>query len=275
MENDVFAKNDGNSKHISGIYNYCDRWCERCPFTSRCLNFEMSEEKFGDSQSRDITNEAFWEKLGETLHETLTMLKEMAAEKGIDLDTIDIEEEQAESRFEEKSVTHMTTHLAKSYISMTNAWFDANVFIYEDDEGAFEAISAPDSTHSTPRKDTGPLIDAVDVIRWYQHQIYVKLQRAHHSSRDEEFEILNDFPKDSDGSAKVALIGMDRSISAWGEILKFSPDQEENILGIISHLDRLRNRSEAEFPDARAFVRPGFDETVTDGTFLAEKEPQQ
>jgi hypothetical protein len=264
MENDVTDKNDGNPKHISGIYNYCDRWCGRCPFTSRCLNFEMSEEKFDDPQSRDINNEAFWQKLGETLHETLTMLKEMAAEKGIDLDTIDTEEEQAESSFEEKSVVHMTTHLAKSYISMTNDWFDANVYIDEDEEGAFEAISAPDLTGSTPREDARPLIDAVDVIRWYQHQIYVKLHRAFHSSRDEEFEILNDFPKDSDGSTKVALIGMDRSISAWGEILKFFPYQEEKILGIIAHLDRLRNLTETEFPDARAFVRPGFDETVPD-----------
>lgn len=260
MKNDISDKNDGNQEHISGIYNYCDRWCERCPFTSRCLNFEMSEEKFGDLQSTDVTNEAFWEKLGETLHETLTMVKEMAAEKGIDLDAIDIEEEQAGRRFVENSVAHMTTHLAKSYISMTNDWFDANVYIYEDDGGAFEAISAPNSTHSTPRKDTRPLIDGVDVIRWYQHQIYVKLKRAYLSIQDEKLEELDDFPKDSDGSTKVALIGIDRSISAWGEILKFLPDQEEKILGIVAHLERLRNRTEADFPDARAFVRPGFDE---------------
>ena len=25
--------------HIPGIYNYCDRWCERCKFTSQCLLF--------------------------------------------------------------------------------------------------------------------------------------------------------------------------------------------------------------------------------------------
>jgi hypothetical protein len=100
----------------------------------------------------------------------------------------------------------------------------------------------------------------VDVIRWYQHQIYVKLKRAYHSIQDEKLEELDDFPKDSDGSTKVALIGIDRSISAWGEILKFLPNQKENILGIIAHLERLRNRTEADFPDARAFVRPGFDE---------------
>ncbi len=260
MKNNLSDKNNGNQEHISGIYNYCDRWCERCPFTSRCLNFEMNEEKFGDLQSTDATNEAFWEKLGETLHETMTMLKEMAAEKGIDLDAIDIEEEQAERRFEERSVARMTTHLAKSYISMTNDWFDANVYIYEDDGDTFEAISAPNSTNSTLRKDTMPLIDGVDVIRWYQHQIYVKLKRAYRSIQDEKLEELDDFPKDSDGSTKVALIGIDRSISAWGEILKFLPDQEENILGIVAHLERLSNRTEADFPDARAFVRPGFDE---------------
>ena len=48
------------STHIPGIYNYCDRWCERCPFTSRCLNFEMSEENFGDLENADITNEVLW-----------------------------------------------------------------------------------------------------------------------------------------------------------------------------------------------------------------------
>jgi len=42
--------------------------------------------------------------------------------------------------------------------------------------------------------------------------------------------------------------------------LKYFSDQKKNILGIISHLERLRKRTENEFPDARAFVRPGFDE---------------
>ena len=26
-----------NPNLISGVYNYCDRWCERCPLSSRCL----------------------------------------------------------------------------------------------------------------------------------------------------------------------------------------------------------------------------------------------
>ena len=26
---------------IPSIHNYCDRWCERCPFTSRCRAYAM------------------------------------------------------------------------------------------------------------------------------------------------------------------------------------------------------------------------------------------
>jgi hypothetical protein len=36
----------------------------------------MSEEKFGDLEDVDITNEVFWQKLSETFQETLSMLKE-------------------------------------------------------------------------------------------------------------------------------------------------------------------------------------------------------
>ena len=100
---------------------------------------------------------------------------------------------------------------------------------------------------------------------------FVKLQRAIHSSQNEDFEIQNGFPKDSDGSTKVALIGMDRSISAWGKMTKYFPDQKENILNVITHLDRLRLRSEKKFPEARAFVRPGFDDNESEDSSSAEK----
>ena len=249
------------SNHIPGIYNYCDRWCERCPFTSRCLNFEISEEKFGDLQNGDISNEVFWQKLSETLQETMAMLKDMAEERGIDLDALDFDDgEGGDSTFEEKPVVHMVTHMAKSYIDIVENWFTDNVYIFEDNANQVAAVYEADASESYSREDTLTLIDSVDVIRWYQHQIYVKVQRAIHGSQDEEFEIQNGFPKDSDGSTKVALIGMDRSISAWGKMIKFFPDQKDKILDVINHLDRLRRRTEKKFPDARAFVRPGFDE---------------
>ena len=42
--------------------------------------------------------------------------------------------------------------------------------------------------------------------RWYQHFIYVKLIRAVQGKLEETPQSLDEFPKDFDGSAKVALI---------------------------------------------------------------------
>lgn len=40
----------------------------------------------------------------------------------------------------------------------------------------------------------------------------------------EDDEEIGEFPRDSDGSAKVALVGVDRSIGAWGELHIELPD---------------------------------------------------
>jgi hypothetical protein len=76
--------------------------------------------------------------------------------------------------------------------------------------------------------------------------------------RDDEIDIGLDH-SDADGSAKVALIGIDRSLAAWSEMLRQLPNEEDQILPLLAALSRLRRDIEATFPDARAFIRPGFD----------------
>ena len=41
MDKDWIKGMAKNPDFIPGIYNYCDRWCERCAFTARCMNFAM------------------------------------------------------------------------------------------------------------------------------------------------------------------------------------------------------------------------------------------
>ena len=250
---------------IPGIYNYCDRWCERCPVTSRCMTFKLSEEKFGDPETQDINNAAFWEKLSETFKETLELLREMAEEEGIDLDAITAESDEKDRFYDEDStVVHMLLHLSESYIAEVDQWFEP----YEDLANQWTDDPALDSdANSVPtpsEEETMVFKDAVEVIRWYQYQIHVKLKRALNSAQEEKTEDFDDFPKDSNGSAKVALIGIDRSISAWGKILKVFPDQVEESLSIVTFLKHLGDRVEKEFPEARSFIRPGFDEAAGD-----------
>lgn len=90
MDKEHLKKLAESQQFITGIHNYCDRWCERCPFTSRCLNFELGDEQFADPETRDIKNEAFWKNLAETLRATLDLVKETAGREGIDLDSLDV-----------------------------------------------------------------------------------------------------------------------------------------------------------------------------------------
>ncbi len=46
MTEDFLAHYPNTENFIPGIYNYCDRWCERCPFTDRCMNYAMEKRRW-------------------------------------------------------------------------------------------------------------------------------------------------------------------------------------------------------------------------------------
>ena len=63
MDKEELIKRAKNPQYISGIYNYWDRWCERCQFTSRCLNHSLEEEPSCQLESIDEANERFWHRI--------------------------------------------------------------------------------------------------------------------------------------------------------------------------------------------------------------------
>jgi hypothetical protein len=260
MDKEYIKKLSENTEFIPGIYNYCDRWCERCSFTSRCMNLALSEEHFDDPESRDINNRAFWDKLSEIFQVTLEMVKETAKEQGIDLNSLDLQQA-AEERETTRNLAenHECAILAKAYSETVKIWFDSATELFEqkaDDLSLEVRLELPDSN---PAGEAATLKDSVDVIHWYQHFIYVKLLRAIRGTLEETSEGLDEIPEDANGSAKIALISIDRSIAAWGQMSRHFPEREDDILNIVVHLDRLRRKTEMVFPYARSFLRPGLD----------------
>jgi hypothetical protein len=83
--------------------------------------------------------------------------------------------------------------------------------------------------------------------------------RALHGLADDE-PADRDWPADHDGSAKVALIGIDRSHTAWLDLVEVGLASPADAASFIDDLIWLRAALERTFPNARAFVRPGFDE---------------
>lgn len=245
-----------NSDFISGVYNYCDRWCERCPLTSRCLLYarDKEDDDVDDDETRDINNEKFWRKIRSIFEETRQLVETWANEAGVDLTQIDHDAIARQEKRSARSRRHTLAVAGKKYASAVDEWFRScdeigRVSDAQPEENELEAIEQVQA--------------AREIIRWYQYQIAVKIMRALSSRVDEvEWEAGHCLPRDSDGSVKVALIGIDRSVSAWRLIQIALPDQSGLIVPLILSLERLRRRVEKRFPDARAFIRPGFDEIL-------------
>ncbi|HET9525781.1 MAG TPA: hypothetical protein VFO99_06425 [Pyrinomonadaceae bacterium] len=253
-----------NPDLISGIYNYCDRWCERCPLTSRCLVYATEKEDDDFSQTHDLSNEVFWRKLGSIFQETREMIAEWAKEAGIDLNKVEADDDPAQRKRRRQQVdNHPLARAGKKYAADASDWFR------ELDQTVEVSDLRPNTgrTSEPEWESAEQLEDAREVIQWYQYQIAVKTMRALSGRLDEQNADLviaecAEFPKDSDGSAKVALIGIDRSIAAWRLMQLSLPEREASIVPVILQLERLRHRVEKAFPFAREFVRPGFDEVL-------------
>jgi len=250
----------GDPRFIPGIYNYCDRWCERCAFTSRCMNYALSEEEFDSPESRDIDNQAFWDKLHGIFAGTLEMVREKAQEMGIDLDAIDLHEAAEQSERVHKAAREQPySREAMKYIKMVDDWFKSNEGLLEDKSDELQTLAEAGIPGTNPADEALSIRDCLEVIRWYQHQIYVKLCRAAGGMIRSMIEEIECLQEDADGSAKVAILGIERSIASWAALLPHLPDQEPSILRLLAMLRRLLQQAETAFPHARALLRPGFD----------------
>lgn len=276
MNKDELIELAENPDFISGIYNYCDRWCERCPFTSRCMVYatERAESINDDPESHDINNAKFWQKLEGIFRETHALILEWAEEMGVDLESAEAEAAIAERGKQRKEAKeHPLSLSARHYAKMAQEWFKDEFAVEENvhDDITGKANSAEEDINVS---------DAVEVIRWYQFFIAAKTYRALMGLEDIGDEDINDINidpfsddaiddedvlfgaacHDSDGSAKIALIAIDRSLSAWRLMQNALPEKSESTVPMLIELEKLRRGIEQAFPRARDFVRPGFDE---------------
>lgn len=258
-------KKPTRKRYIDGIFNYCDRWCERCEFTRRCRLFDMEKKAFPDEASRDINNEAFWESLRGVFQQTMNMLHKMAKERGIDLDQLEVEDNGARKKRREALWTSDLGRMGEQYAKAVNKWFKRHETLLNEYRDGLVSRAQMELEGDSPEAEAVAATDAAEVIRWYQFQIAVKLMRALNWEIDADEEDANDeevreiHAYDRDGSAKVALIGIDRSLAAWSVLRQSLDDESDSMLDMLLRLSRLRTAAEKVFPKARAFVRPGFD----------------
>lgn len=219
---------------IDFISEYCDRWCERCAFTNRCSAYAVQAAlgMCGD--------------LGEALQ--LAVGAPMAPGASTQLVTKvvavrptpqEVRELQAEAAAHARRIKEapLTMHAMKVAIA-EHRWFHAHAAIRESDDAIVR--------------------EAVAIVSWDSSFIGGKLARALHgreSSDQDDDPIQNDW----NGSAKIALISIERSESAWQTIAQSTGDAAAAELA--AAMSNLRDEVEEAFPFARLFQRPGFDES--------------
>ncbi|MCU0579600.1 MAG: hypothetical protein MUF69_08645 [Desulfobacterota bacterium] len=241
-------------RHIRGIYNYCDRWCERCPLTSRCLNFSRQSEAGLGPEEMDLHNDRFWQKFSESLQLASELLADLAAQEGIDLNSLEVEEPEAD-----REPVHILIPMSRRYLALVDEWVENLGPELENNPAGFKKPVFLRIVGGPQPADLKTCEESLEVISYYHYFLPPKLARALSGRQEEDAPELVDLPKDSDGSAKIALIAMDRSLGAWGELSRQLPGQQEAIGKMVAWLSRMRSITEKEFPLARAFERPGFD----------------
>lgn len=229
--------------YIDFISAYCDRWCERCAFTDQCSVYAVQVATAmcdGDvaaglelavgaapAEEDEYAEEAEYEHLLEDLAEPT---QEEAAKWERD-------REEQDERLDHLPVTTTTE----------TTWLLANRWL-EDNTERLCANAAP------------AVADALQVAGWDCFFIPVKLHRAL-QGRDtfQRGDSPADDPVQNDwnGTAKVALISIVRSIHAWDVLAETSADPDAR--QVADALRTLRLEVEQSFPDAWKFIRPGFD----------------
>jgi len=231
-----------NPDHIDFISSYCDRWCDRCPLTDRCSVFTATAAIVmcdGDDRAglelafgRAPDDEGKAEPRGDSMLALFEASMSPEDEAGWTR-----REEQRSAKVDASSIMQE----ARAAMSVAHQWLTANE----------DALSTGDEV----------VREAFAVVSHDAGLISAKLHRALHGKHcagsEDAFDDDHPVQNDWNGSAKVALISIARSVEAWSLLASVSGQDTPACLA--AQLTALRAEVERAFPDAWKFCRPGFD----------------
>ena len=220
---------------IVGIYNYCDAWCDRCAFTSYCRLFADNCETEAKFDSNLVPVAAAPEHPSDTPPPP-RWLRELLEEMDAAAESPPADDGWARRQRRDVPERDAIDRRADEYCRRVRAWLQDH-----------EAQTSRDAN------------DPTDVIGWFHMMIHVKAMRALYGLAEED-PADRGWPADHDGSAKVALIGIDRSQTAWLDLVDVGLASPEEVAPFVDALIWLRAALERTFPKARSFVRAAFDE---------------
>jgi hypothetical protein len=230
---------------IEGIFNYCTRRCELCPFTEQQCSLYQSEREY-ERKHPEATRE---DQVHDSFAETFRLLEDWCRREGIDFEQIRREAESEETNAELERAAEAVR--ADPLQKMATAYTHAALTI-TDAMGAARAM----------RRWPADVEAALETIGWHAGMVSAKVHRALHGHAEREMFREDDaVQNDWNGSAKIARIIVAESKRAWEVVMREgeAPDNSP-LLELVSLLGQIDARLVDRFPRAMEFIRPGFDE---------------
>ncbi len=260
---------------ISGVYNYCDRRCERCRFQMQCRigRVEADDAEFEDENDPSglpSTHEQRFRKMMEDLVGPDTEEDEDSEDQEWTPPVYDPADEDPEevAAYERKQETidartaaHPLTNYGETYMELSMAWTQAR-------EAKFKALGFDLSERVDMGMAALPaekllLREAIDELLWFQTMLHVKLQRAIHGKfADPDLDDAIGLPvemSDWNGTAKLCLHMVERCTDAWDTVEEMVPEEAMDVAPLQELLKRIKQALGTEFPDAPKFIRAGWD----------------
>jgi hypothetical protein len=244
---------------IDGIYNYCDRWCERCRFQTRCrlyrdtermeaiasagLDAKSAVEAF-DDDADDDDDETDEEAATGTRAAFLAALeaatREPSPEEARRLDA-------ALDRRSAQETAHPLTLEAGEYAHIARG------------------LSVP--LRSILGQSADPVaLASLETIDHFSMMIAVKTRRAVGSlialqEPDDELDDAEFSRLDGNGSAKLVRLMIAESRDAWNVLMHIGSVAADGVpVAMAQRLERLDASVANAFPRAMSFMRAGFDD---------------
>ena len=233
---------------IPGVHNYCDRWCERCRFRTRCVVAVMHERiDAARARGQELST-------AEVLDELIPPY-DGPPRPWLDeaIEAANRPPSEAEQREMERHENELKRRLAADALLLDAREYGTMA------ERIANALTAELSSHGDP-----VVLAALEAIERQSLCIAAKTYRA---VNGELWDLIagyeEDDPLQSDhnGSAKVARLMVAESRECWTVLMQVGRATADGVpIKMIERLDRLDRDLAIRFPRAMEFTRPGFDD---------------
>ena len=215
--------------HLSGISNYCFRWCERCPFTRRCAVYSLGEQT---ADRQKFTLPAAFPALSGSYADFQRRLDLELQREGSSLLTIETEPALTTDQLSANCQNMVLDHLQAS--AWSQQWQQSEDF-------------------------ENPVVQAVHELNWYIILLGPKMQRAL-KSEEESADPRGDFYYfDARRTAYLVVVSLARVTAAVTVLLEHGIEPRQRLLELARRFLRLSVSLRSKLPDISLFPRPYWD----------------